>query len=390
MRWILLSLLLFLTPFSVRVTGAATLPDPVQFSVSIEIGNIDQAREWLDAGLSPNFEGRTIGTGLMIAAWEGNIPMMELFLARGGDVNHVNALGEQALLHAAWKGRLDAVRWLVEHGATLERPGKAWAALHYAAFAGHQAVVDYLIERGANVNALSVNGSTPLMMAAREGKEEIANRLLGAGANDNIVNEWGDNARSWALRSNNMRIAERIAQEKFPDLAQTSVATPIVRSVAIPDAADKLMAQARRMESFGRFAEAAKLYREAFAVVRKAGLTQVAKDSKTAKDAKPKKAEMPRVVSGLTITARRRDPTVQSVGLQYLTPASQLELTAQKVVSEGNPVPGSGGPAAVDVNSSAQANAERFMQQAREHEEAGRKREALLAYRAASAALRGR
>ena len=379
MRWILLSLLLFLAPISLR---AAALPDPVEFSVSIEIGNINQAREWLDAGLPPNFEGRTIGTGLMIAAWEGNIPMMELFLARGGDVNHINVLGEQALLHAAWKGRLDAVRWLVEHGARLERPGKAWAALHYAAFAGHQEVVDYLIERGANVNALSINGSTPLMMAAREGKEEIANRLLTAGANDNIANEWGDNARSWALRSNNTRIAERIAQEEFPELARAPVATPIVRSVPIPDAADKLMAQARRLESFGRFAEAAKLYREAFAAVRKAGLAQVAKDSKSSKDAKPKKAEKPRLVAGLTITARRRDPTVQTVGLQYQTPASQLELAAKKV--------GADETAPKDANSSAQASAERFMQQAREHEDAGRKREALVAYRAASAALRGR
>jgi hypothetical protein len=31
-------------------------------------------------------------------------------------------------------------------------------------------VVDYLLERGADINALSSNGSTPLMMAAREGQ----------------------------------------------------------------------------------------------------------------------------------------------------------------------------------------------------------------------------
>ena len=48
----------------------------------------------------------------MIAAWEGNLPMMELFVSRGADINRTNKVGEPAILHAAWKGRLDAVKWL--------------------------------------------------------------------------------------------------------------------------------------------------------------------------------------------------------------------------------------------------------------------------------------
>ena len=83
----------------------AALPDPARFRVQMELGALDQAKEWLDEGLSPNFMGDRIGSGLMIAAWEGNVPLMELFLARGADVNLRNALGETALMHAAWKGR---------------------------------------------------------------------------------------------------------------------------------------------------------------------------------------------------------------------------------------------------------------------------------------------
>lgn len=123
---------------------AASLPDAVSFSVAIERGDLSLAREWLDAGLAPDFEGDAIGTGVMIGALEGNIPMMEPFVTRGADINKANRFGEQALLHAAWKGRLEAVRWLVEHGARLNRDGKQWAALHYAAFAGHAEVVGYL------------------------------------------------------------------------------------------------------------------------------------------------------------------------------------------------------------------------------------------------------
>lgn len=148
---------------------AAGLPDRVTFAVAIERGDVAQAREWLDTGLPPDFEGSVIGTGLMIGAWEGDIPMMTLFLARGADINQVNAHGETALLHAAWKGHIEAVRWLMAQGAQPNRRGKQWTALHYAAFAGHEAIVRYLLEQGADVNALSPNGSTPLMMAAREG-----------------------------------------------------------------------------------------------------------------------------------------------------------------------------------------------------------------------------
>lgn len=373
MRRILITLLFLLSPFSLR---AAALPDPVEFSVAIEVGNIVKAKEWLEAGLPPDFEGRTIGTGIMIAAWEGNIPMMELFLAHGADINKANALGEQALLHAAWKGRLDAVRWLVERGARLDRQGKEWAALHYAAFAGHAEVVAYLLERGADVNALSTNGSTPLMMAAREGKEDIAGRLLGAGARGDIANDWGDTAVTWAVRSNNLRIAQQIAGTDFGKLASRMPANPapVVRSQPIPDQADKLMLKARRLESFGRFAEAAKLYREAFGAIQRADKQQTAK-AKSAEKAQP--------VSGLVITARRGNPQTQTAGLQYRTLATGALDDAQKV--------GAGETAIKDPKdpiAARESAAEAWLRQAREHEAAGRKREALMAYRQASAVLR--
>src|SRR3989338_5343911 len=197
MRILSFLLMLLITAAHLR---AATLPDAARFSVAIESGDLARAREWLDAGLDPDFEGKLIGTGVMIGAWEGNVPMMELFVARGADINKTNAFGEQALLHAAWKGKLAAVRWLVERGARLNRQGKEWAALHYAAFAGHEEVVRYLLERGADINALSTNGSTPLMMAAREGKHAVAKALLTAGARRDIVNERGDDALRWAMR----------------------------------------------------------------------------------------------------------------------------------------------------------------------------------------------
>ncbi|MCZ7565502.1 MAG: ankyrin repeat domain-containing protein [Burkholderiales bacterium] len=206
----LAALALASTPAAGR--AESELPDPVRFGVAIESGDIARAREWLSAGLPPDFLADRIGTGMMIGAWEGNIPMMALFLSHGADINAANRLGEQAIMHAAWRGHVDAVRWLIERGAEVSREGLAWSALHYAVFAGKRVVAELLIRHGADVNARSTNGSSPLMMAAREGHAELARLLLGVGADTTIRNDWGDDALAWAMRNGHARIGRMVAR----------------------------------------------------------------------------------------------------------------------------------------------------------------------------------
>jgi tetratricopeptide (TPR) repeat protein len=339
---------------------AAGLPDPTRFSAAIESGDLRSARDWLDRGLHPDFEGRTIGTGLMIGAWEGNIPMMELFLSRGADINRANHLGEQALQHAAWRGKLAAVRWLVERGARLSREGREWSALHYAVFAGHADVVAYLLERGADINGLSTNGSTPLMMAAREGHEGIARSLLAAGARRDVINEQGENALHWAMRHQHLGIAREIGgRESFSVAAAKPAATwgAPLRSQPVPDRADALMAQARSMEVAGRRDEALRLYRAALTAIRQADAVRKVP---------------PRAASGLVITARRGQPEAQSANLSFAAPAaSAAEVGAGDTAN----------PAVADASDT-------WLRRARELEAAGKRSEALQAYRQAAAVLR--
>ncbi len=204
------------TPAEAQFWRSSGLPDPVEFGVRVEMGDIAQARAWLDRGLDPDFIGDRIGTGLMIAAWEGNLPLMELFVSRGADVNKVNNLGEQAIMHAAWKGRLDAVQWLLGRGAKINREPRQWTALHYAAFSGHAEVVDHLAERGADLNALSTNGSTPLMMAVYEGREAMVKQLITLGADRRVRNDYGEGAMEWAFKHNHLSIARAVSSmEEF-------------------------------------------------------------------------------------------------------------------------------------------------------------------------------
>lgn len=201
---------------SVPECSAAFEPDPVAFTHGMELGDMRQARQWLDAGMSPDFTGSRIGSGLMIAAWEGRIEMMALFLEHGASIDLRNAHGETALALAAWRGQLDAVRWLLEKGAAINAPSRQWSALHYAVFAGHHDVAELLMARGADIDALSTNGSSVLMMAIYEGHRDLVRTLIERGAVRTVKNDWGDGALDWAMRYQRLEIARMVSHpEEF-------------------------------------------------------------------------------------------------------------------------------------------------------------------------------
>ena len=148
-----------LSLFLLAGTAGADLPDPITFSWAVESNNVKKVTAWLDEGLDSDFMSKPLGTGLMIAAWNGNIPMMELFVARGANPRRANENGEQPLQLAAWNGRIDAVKWLLEHGAVLNREGNNWSALHYAVFNGHNALANYLLERGVPIRPVTTEAA---------------------------------------------------------------------------------------------------------------------------------------------------------------------------------------------------------------------------------------
>ena len=284
----------------------AQAPDPIVFGWAVERGDVKTVRAWLDAGLDPEYQAPNLGSGLMIAAWTGNLEMMALFVERGANPRRANSNGEQPLQLAAWNGHAEAVRWLLAHGATLNREGNFWGALHYAVFNGHAELTKELIARGAQINARSPNGSTPLMMAAREGREEMIKPLLEAGADPQARNDWGDNALTLAMRYDHYRLGKMISSpEEFAIAARAPKESfgEASRSASAPSEIEQLLRQIREAEAEGKPSEQlhAQL-REAVNAFRRNAATQ-----KYARKPMP----LPYQPRSIVITAKRGNPAAE-------------------------------------------------------------------------------
>ena len=293
--------LVVLVWLTVAATAFAASPDPVAFGLAVERGDRRAVEKWLNEGMPPDYVADRIGTGLMIAAWNGDIEMMELFVSRGANPRRANKNGEQAVQLAAWNGHAKAVRWLLERGAVLNRGEKHWDALHYAVFNGHTELAAELIQRGANVNARSPNGSTPLMLAAREGREDAARLLLESGADTTLKSDWGDSALTMAMRYDHYRLGKMIST---PEEFEIAVKAPkesfgsASRSSAAPAKIDDILKQIREANADGReTSELRKQLHSAIAEFRGTPTPMGMIGPKVIKPAPPPKA--------LVITARR-------------------------------------------------------------------------------------
>lgn len=296
------SIVLFLSLIAVPAWAAA--PDPVEFGLVVERGDISTVKRWLDEGLDPEYQAAQIGTGLMVAAWNGNVEMMALFVARGANPRRANRNGEQPVQLAAWNGHEAAVKWLLERGAVLNREGNNWGALHYAVFNGHEKLARELIARGAEVNARSPNGSTPLMMAAREGREDLTKVLLESGADPRSKNDWGDNALTLAMRYDHYRLAKMIST---PEEFAIAVKAPkesfgeANRSAVAPGEIEEILRQMRIAEAEGR--STAELRKQLLAAV------EAIKRSSTPSSQNARRpAPRPYQPKSIVITAKRGQP----------------------------------------------------------------------------------
>jgi len=224
---------LLLTTIVILIIATIVHAEPIHDAATL--GDLDLVQAELDKGIDVNIKDSEYGgTPLHFAAYGGSLNIVKFLLANEADIDVGNNRDWTALFYAAGEGHLDVVEFLIaknanagwrddnlrradyhskkhkeitsllleqiedsifkaaelgdidsvkqylDGGVDVNNIAILGSALHYAIHANHKKVAEFLIDRGANVNASNGWGRTPLFFINRS--EELLKFLLENGA----------------------------------------------------------------------------------------------------------------------------------------------------------------------------------------------------------------
>ena len=185
---------------------------------------------FIEAGMNINVlavpsanNDRTTKSALHCAAATGNLALTKSLLDLGADINIKDDASNTPLFSASGPVRynskrnevtnnLELVKLLIDRGADINAGGVAGTPLIAAIQAHSFEILDYLLEKGANVKVKNKEGMTPLMLIAssynnksKEVSEKVSS-LIKAGASVNDNNNNGQTALMIAVNNRSSEV----------------------------------------------------------------------------------------------------------------------------------------------------------------------------------------
>jgi len=144
-------------------------------------------------------------TALHLAALHNQLTIAQELLDAGADVNAKNGYGaytpEDLGSILGSSNHKDPISLLTVHGIDTADMKNGYTPLHLAEFSvGHKKMIELLVSKGADVNARSASGATPLFFAVLRDQKDDAQFLLDKGANLNTPDAYGTTILDCALQ----------------------------------------------------------------------------------------------------------------------------------------------------------------------------------------------
>ena len=120
-------------------------------------------------------------TALHLASLFGQRKVVQLLLRERADVNALNEKGETALHNASKNSHAQVACALMTGGAEVNTQDRdhGYAALHYCCISnGGKDVADALMEVGAEVDLVGMDGNTPLHLACMSGNHGVVDAMM--------------------------------------------------------------------------------------------------------------------------------------------------------------------------------------------------------------------
>ena len=179
----------------------APAPPPRGIWRAADQGNIEAVKKHLDAGVDIHVLDKKYGFAPLHYAAEGGYKeIVELLLAKGADVNQRDKIGKTPTYWAMRYGRKEVTAILRKHGGKtgieLAQKTNIWNAVA----ANNIQFIKELIISGEDVNAkVNDKGWTPLHATGMFGYKECAEFLIAKGADVNAKDDNGETALDWAI-----------------------------------------------------------------------------------------------------------------------------------------------------------------------------------------------
>lgn len=207
-------------------------------------------------------------TPLTWAASRGDEHALSLLLDAGADPNTVDSYGDGVITHAAENDHNACVRLLLQANATLipvlPTGEKLLGAVnHTTRYASKVSSLKQLLDSGADVEATTIEGWTPLINVARLDKVDFAKLLLDYGADVNVMSKLGQTPLTTAITYNSHNVL-RLLLDRWrefstcprrhgPNLLQIAALHADVETINILASSDHLISRSDRKCIIGDF-----------------------------------------------------------------------------------------------------------------------------------------